>query len=66
MVTGFDNAIEFSGLEKPDAGQKPDPGQKPQPNPGQRPDLEKPDPGEKPASSVWVGFRCVAELTTDD
>jgi hypothetical protein len=78
-ATGFDRKVESSDLEepdlgqkpKPDAGQKPDPGQKPNPNPGQEPDLPKPDPGQKPKpdvddDTVWVGFRCVAELNTDD
>ena len=64
-ATGFPQAIESSGLEKPVLDknipidkQKPKQEQKPQANP----DVKK----QVPDNTVWIGFRCVADLTTGE
>lgn len=68
-ATGFPQAVEYSGLEKPvlDKGnplgaQKQNPVQKPQPNKQDNPVLKKPGSD----NTVWVGFRCVVDLTIDE
>ena len=64
-ATGFPQAIEYSGLKKPVLDknipinkQKPNQEQKPQANPAMKKQV--------PDNTVWVGFRCVADLTTDE
>ena len=64
-AAGFPQAIESSGLEKPALDknipidkQKQNQEQKPQANP----DMKK----QVPDNTVWVGFRCVADLTTGE
>lgn len=64
-ATGFPQAIEYSGLTKPILDknirigkQKPNQEQKPQANPAVK------EQGSD--NTVWVGFRCVADLTTGE
>lgn len=64
-ATGFPQATEYSGLKKPVLGknipidkQKPNQEQKPQANPAVKKQV--------PDNTVWVGFRCVADLKTDE
>ena len=63
-ATGFPQATEYSGLKKPALDknipidkQKPNQEQKPQANPAVKKQVSD--------NTVWVGFRCVADLTTD-
>ena len=64
-ATGFPQAIEYSGLKKPILDknipinkQKPNQEQKPQANPVVKKQVSD--------NTIWVGFRCVADLTTDE
>ena len=64
-ATGFPQATEYSGLKKqildkniPIGKQKPNQEQKPQANPAVKKIV--------PDNTVWVGFRCVADLTIDE
>ena len=64
-ATGFPQAIEYSGLERPVLDknipidkQKPNQEQKPQANPAVKKQV--------PDNTVWIGFRCVADLTTGE
>lgn len=69
-ATGFTYQTEFTGLEKPDLEQRQKPLDMQKPNQDQNPpdnpdfnqsDMTKQQMADK---TVWVGFRCVADLTT--